>query len=287
MDFKNINIVNKIEIVLLIQSFGDLVIALNFFNLRKIYIAHRSLRPLITAMGYEKNFIFFGKSREIFPLYDLKNSFFSIFRLKEVFYLREIIKNNVNNVNINTITIPKIRLINFICLGLNVKFENDRKYDENIYKWWGRTSKVRMKKKEFIHQQKKTILIFPDSRVKSKIIKLENIILIKSFLKKYDFKLKVCHFGKTYKNFEQLIYLIKSSSIIFSSDSLPLHLAYFYQIVHIALYNNEMNKEFLSPFSKKNNIFIENIDLLSNQKINTKLTKIFEHNIFKNNFVRG
>lgn len=284
MNLKNIKVVNKTDLVLLVQSFGDLVIALNFLNLRKIYIAHRSLRPLIIAMGYENNFIFFGKSRDIFPLYDLKKSLFSILRFSEVFYLRNIIKNKINNANINTIIMPKIRLINLICLGLKVKFENDRKYDENIYHWWSKSLRVSMIRKKFIHQEIKTVLIFPDSRVESKAIKSEKIILIKSFLWKYNIKLKVCQFGKNYKNFKELIELITTSSIIFSSDSLPLHLAYFYNIRHIALYNNVMNREFATPFSKKENIFVENINLLSNQKFKIKLTQIFKKNIFKNNF---
>ena len=73
------------KICLLVKSYGDLVIALNSLPETNLTIvAHNSLKPLVAAMQVRERFIFFGKSEQVFPIFDLKKAIFSITRFKGV-----------------------------------------------------------------------------------------------------------------------------------------------------------------------------------------------------------
>ena len=58
---------------------------------------------------------------------------------------------------------------------------------------------------------------------------------------------RVARFGTDYTNFEELIDLIQASDYIYTSDSLPLHLAYLCRKPHFILYPEGGKQDFFTP----------------------------------------
>jgi ADP-heptose:LPS heptosyltransferase len=112
------------------------------------------------------------------------------------------------------------------------------------------------------HENKFSVVIFPDSRKKEKKID-QNII--DKISNACNHKIKIASFGKNkmqsessmiaYENFIQLIQIIKDADFIISSDSLPAHLANYLNKPHWVIYNNKINNEWLTPFCVSNNTF--------------------------------
>jgi ADP-heptose:LPS heptosyltransferase len=113
--------------------------------------------------------------------------------------------------------------------------------------------------KDSIHLKK--IIVFPDSRKKEKSFpETLNQKIIKGL---NNIQVQIAKFGKEnnvdgskdiiyYDNFSQLAQLIKNTDFIISSDSLPAHLAYYFNIPHWIIYNKKVNTEWLTPYCKEN-----------------------------------
>ena len=103
------------------------------------------------------------------------------------------------------------------------------------------------------------IILFPDSRKKNKILKKTVINDISNL----SGKIKIAKFGVydnesnfiSYSSFDELTNIIKNADFIISSDSLPAHLAEFYNKPHFILYNQKINFEWLTPFCKINSTY--------------------------------
>lgn len=127
------------------------------------------------------------------------------------------------------------------------------------------------------------ILIIPDSRISAKSIdnKLINII-------QTNFSGKQIHIARFnrldqsqqnciyYANFNQLITLIKEYELIISAESLPYHLANFYDKPHFVIYKNtrHFDENFMTPFMIRNNYYI-NDEGVNTEGIIKKLTQVF------------
>ena len=105
----------------------------------------------------------------------------------------------------------------------------------------------------------KRILLFPDSRKTSKqlpkaivnqIIKTNNQVIEARFGEGKDSNQKIY-----YSNFRKLIEQIKSSDYIISTDSLPVHLAYYLGVPHYILYPKKVNYDWLTPYAKELNSY--------------------------------
>lgn len=124
------------------------------------------------------------------------------------------------------------------------------------------------------------VIIFPDSRKSDKQIdkatlnNLYQILLdrnINVFIAKHNLDQKIISNSQNYQlkgyyNFDQLIDLIKKSDFIFSSDSLPVHIAEIYNKPHWILYNNKINTDWLTPSSKMRHHYctFDKIQLINN-----------------------
>jgi ADP-heptose:LPS heptosyltransferase len=58
-----------------------------------------------------------------------------------------------------------------------------------------------------------------------------------------------------YSSFGKLIELIKASDYVISSDSLPVHLAFYLGVPHYILYPKKVNKNWLTPYAKVNKTY--------------------------------
>ncbi|MBW4889882.1 hypothetical protein KXQ82_09150 [Mucilaginibacter sp. HMF5004] len=132
------------------------------------------------------------------------------------------------------------------------------------------------------NQKINRIIIFPDSRIKDKEIPG---ILINEIVKNFpEIEINTANFTieklpgtLNYSNFTQIIDLIKSADFIISSDSLPCHLANFYNVRHFVIYmkgSKFYTDKFQTPFMIKHNYFSITDDINFEPTI-TKLKQIF------------
>ncbi|WP_295651127.1 hypothetical protein [uncultured Mucilaginibacter sp.] len=106
------------------------------------------------------------------------------------------------------------------------------------------------------------ILIFPESRVKDKEIAEQ---VIQSIVEKFDNKITIARFSKqelapntvSYSSFAQLIDLIRLADLVISSESLPYHLANFYEKPHFVIYkkSKHFKEYFMTHYMKANRCF--------------------------------
>lgn len=259
--------------VLVLRSYGDYIILLNSIKHSTIserikIITSNHLETLHEAIGYNfsNNFEF------IFIDFRIKKGIFRYFTNK--FFL-----------SFNTIL--EVVKLNLFIKKLNIKGEyfyvehNTRKYllsfilakrlshiytKGSIYDSFGKFFKVNYAKTKFTLPDSNTIskvLIFPDSRKKNKVIDTKTMQVITSDLTNLNVNFNVANFGHiinldssatnqvVYKDFKELILLIKNCDFIISSDSLPVHIAEFFEMPHLILYNRKINQNWLTPFATK------------------------------------
>ena len=105
----------------------------------------------------------------------------------------------------------------------------------------------------------KRILLFPDSRKTSKqlptaivnqILMTNNQVIEARFGEGKDNNQRIY-----YSNFSKLIEYIKTADYIISTDSLPVHLAYYLGVPHYILYAKKVNYDWLTPYAKELNSY--------------------------------
>jgi hypothetical protein len=95
------------------------------------------------------------------------------------------------------------------------------------------------------------IVLFPDSRKKEKKLPAEVTQQICEDALANGNTIQVAYFGKQYGDFRELVSLINKADAIVSSDSLPVHLAQFFNKPHKVFYNKKINHEWLTPFAEQ------------------------------------
>ena len=254
--------------ILVLRSYGDYIVLLNAIKyssetqpIKIIVSAH--LKPLHDALkldfpiNYKFEFINFNISKGILGVFTNK-FLFSFSSFKELLILRKYLKNN--NVDNYLLEQNKRNLLLKIFTGYNFKyiFRQKNIYDNYIsfFKSINITHIVHL-----ISNNSK-VLIFPDSRKIEKKINSKTLFNLIDILeaKRIDYtianyKTKLIlnnSFSKNivYTNFEELVGLIKSFDFIISSDSLPVHISEILNKPHWILYNKQINRDWLTPFSK-------------------------------------
>jgi ADP-heptose:LPS heptosyltransferase len=105
----------------------------------------------------------------------------------------------------------------------------------------------------------KRVLLFPDSRKASKqmpaslvcTLLQNNPQILEARLGEAGGKGEADNHTIYYSNFTTLIALIKSADYIISTDSLPVHLAFYLGVPHYILYAKKVNQNWLTPYAKK------------------------------------
>ena len=271
--------------IVALRSYGDYVVLLscimtssNMHNY-KIY-ASEHLKSIHDSLLQHNNFeleiefIDLEIKTGILPLFTNKH-FFTIGNITTLVSLNLFL--NKHKLSGNYLLEQKKRtwLINIFT---GVKFNYINKYSLNIYSTYfnffnGKQKNNTLFSKDNINPKK--ILIFSDSRKKEKELPIELVKKIKNGLNNKNteiakFGKEVNHYNKEgviyYDNFNQLSQLIKKSDFIISSDSLPAHLAYYFNIPHWIIYNKKINTEWLTPYCMENNTYslFNNVDILLN-----------------------
>jgi len=263
--------------ILALRSYGDYVILLNSIkhagikeNIKIVVSSH--LRPLHEALcdnapsnfefifkdfGINKGLMGFFTNRHFFSL----NSFFEIVKISNYFKTLKIKEDKIYLEH----SARKI-LLN---LFLGKKLQHIYK-DGNVYDAFGRFFHFQSNDKTFqLHKFHSTnkVLIFPDSRKKHKVINEVTMKQLSSNLTLLNVDFKIAKFGSlknensqldnqiVYKDFKELVLLIKECDFVISSDSVPVHIAEFLEKQHVILYNDKINYNWLTPFAKKYDMY--------------------------------
>jgi hypothetical protein len=253
---------------LILRSYGDFMILLsslkssNNNDVKYLYIS-KHLKNLYNSLSIKSktnfhfNFIDFNIKPGILPLFTNK-FFFKIENLYTIINIRKFIINN--SLNNEIIYLEQKRKLFFFNLFIHVKTNYIHKNDKNIY-----DSYFNLFQTEYIYTKStkinNSIVIFPDSRKKDKI--LSNYFIDKLQYSLNNYNITIARFDKKknnsnniyYTNFDELISIIDKADLIISSDSLPAHLAQYLEKPHFIMYNNNINHEWVTPFSKINNTF--------------------------------
>jgi len=261
--------------IVVLRSYGDYVILLN--SLRKTTIqqpinlivsSHLQLLHEALKFDFPNNihisFVDFKIQNGIFSFLTNKH-FFSLGSIKEISSLKQYFKNKKKE----TYFIEhrqKSLLLQFF-LGIKLKFIYHK---NNVYDCFNRFFEVQPVLNQeplFTLNSGSTIIIFPDSRKKNKTIGATTISKLVMALDQKGVQYKIAKFNSGienkkgmlneigYTNFIDLVEIVKKADFIISSDSLPVHIAEFYQKPHWILYNHKINTNWLTPSSSSSNYY--------------------------------
>ena len=266
--------------IFLLRAYGDFVIALQAISRshQKIQIvASDHLAPLYHALIASKalqplsiDFIDLGIQQGQLNFFTNKH-LLTWDTVKQLSRLKSYIKANPNHNGIDWVEHPiRIELFNFL-LGQNFKAVVSAK--ENVYQaydhWLEMQSTHFQKVSETIKEtadESKSILIFPDARLKKKIVSNKTIAQLKQDHLHRNSTIKVARFNNTnkeelsYSNFEGLIDLIKFADYIYTSDSLPAHISYLLAVPHSIIYPYKEVNNFCTPYSLGHKSYIKVYD---------------------------
>ncbi len=263
--------------ILALRSYGDYVILLNSIKHAGIkenvkIVVSNHLKPLHEALcanipsnfefifkdfGINKGLMGFFTNRHFFSL----NSFFEIVKIYNYFKTLKIKGDKVYLEH----SARKILLNLFLGKKLQHLYK-----EGNVYDAFGHFFHFQSNDKTFqMHKFHSTnkVLIFPDSRKKHKVINEVTMKQLSSNLTLLNVDFKIAKFGSlknensqldnqiVYRDFNELVLLIKDCDFVISSDSVPVHIAEFLEKQHVILYNDKINYNWLTPFAKKYDMY--------------------------------
>lgn len=259
--------------VLVLRSYGDYIILLNSIKHSTIserikIITSKHLEALHEAIGFnfssnfEFFFIDFGIKKGIFRYFTNK-FFLSLNTISEILKLNTALNKLNTKEGYFYLEHSKRKHLLSLILGKRLRsiYAN-----RNVYNAYFEFFNTHSSNNSYNLPDSNTIskvLIFPDSRKKNKVIDTKTVHLIITDLVNLKVNFNVANFGHiknldssatnqvVYKDFKELILLIKNCDFIISSDSLPVHIAEFFEKPHLILYNRKINQNWLTPFATK------------------------------------
>jgi len=272
--------------ILVLRSYGDYAIMLNAIQhstaQKPIHlIVSKHLQPLHEALNltipenYTIEFVDFKIRNGILGIFTNKH-FFSLHSLKEILSIKKYFANE--KMQLTYLEHKKRPLIFHLFSKLRVRGIYDK---GNIYESFNSffestSSPNRVNKVSILSN----VIIFPDSRKSNKQIDNNTLNNLCQMLAKKKLNVLVAkhnldiinncidrHYElKGYYNFQELVELVKNADYIFSSDSLPVHIAEIFNKPHWILYNSKINSNWLTPSSKlkHNYCTFDEIQLINN-----------------------
>lgn len=259
-------------IYLPIRSFGDFIISAsvikNYSDVKVPVLLPNYFKEIYKTIDGDLIFDFvsninFNNQPAYFEMYKVRN-FKNIFRL-----LNDIKITSELDSSKNYLLDFRSRRLSF--LNKNFSWPNDY---ENIYQ-----AKYKLFKKFFPLKDENlckiplqsskfnNVIIFPESRIQSK--EINNKLLFDITSKFQNSNITVARYSSDHKitdnkqnaiyysNFDQLIKLINSHDLVISSESLPYHLASFYNKPHFVIYQQtkHFKATFMTAFMNKNSYY--------------------------------
>jgi ADP-heptose:LPS heptosyltransferase len=261
--------------ILVLRSYGDYVILLNSLRNTTIkqpihLIVSNHLQLLHEALDLDLpinihiRFANFKIQNAILSFFTNKH-FFSLGTIKELISLRQYFKSKKNE-NYFIEHRQKSLLLQFF-LGIKLKFIYHQNNVYNSFHKFFEVQPILNEQPSFTLNSSSTVIIFPDSRKKNKIINSTTISKLVMVLDQKAVQYKIAKFSSgienkngmlneiNYSNFTELVEIIKKANFIISSDSLPVHIAELYYKPHWILYNHKINTNWLTPSSCSSNYY--------------------------------
>ncbi len=265
------------ERIFLLRAYGDFVIALQAIAKikRSIHIiASDHLAPLYHALRtadaiptLQIEFIDLGIQHGQLNFFTHKH-LFSLDTFKQLSRLKSFIKDHPNRDGLDWIE-QAIRLAAFNFL-MGHRFKAVVPKDAKVYQaydqWLSTAStqeNVDRMKTEMASDKSNHILIFPDARLEKKAISNLTIAQLCKHDAHNNANFKIARFNNfnkgelSYGNFDTLIHLIQSADYIYTSDSLPAHIAQLLSIPHTIVYTYQGVNRFCTPYALQHQSFIE------------------------------
>jgi hypothetical protein len=219
--------------VFLLRAYGDFAIAVQALPSSDQIVASLHLKPLYDALLSRKcispraiDFVDFGITGSQLNLFTNKD-FLGIDTLCQLSKIKKYTRANPGSSDFVEQS-ARLGLLNF-CTGHT--FKSIFKSGEPVYKAYNLAA-------QGVEKQGNKLLILPDARLQKREIPDSICTQIPG---------RVARFGTDYTNFEELIDLIQASDYIYTSDSLPLHLAYLCRKPHFILYPEGGKQDFFTP----------------------------------------
>jgi len=261
--------------IVVLRSYGDYVILLNSLrnttikqSIHLIVSNHLQLLHEALKLDFPTNihisFANFKIQNGILSLFTNKH-FFSLAAIKELISLRQYFRNKKNE-NYFIEHRQKSLLLQFF-LGIKLKFIYHENNVYNSFHKFFEGQPILNEQPSFTLNSSSTVIIFPDSRKKNKIINSTTISKLVMALDQKAVQYKIAKFSTgienkkemfneiSYSNFTDLVEIIKKADFIISSDSLPVHIAELYYKPHWILYNHKINTNWLTPSSSSSNYY--------------------------------
>jgi ADP-heptose:LPS heptosyltransferase len=261
--------------ILVLRSYGDYVILLNSLRnttikqpIHLIVSSHLQLLHEALELDFPTNihisFANFKIQNGILSFFTNKH-FFSLATIKELVSLRQYFKSKKNE-NYFIEHRQKSLSLQFF-LGIKLKFIYHKNNVYNCFNNFFEVQPVLNQDSSFTLNSSSTVIIFPDSRKRNKIIGSTTISTLVMELDQKAVQYKIATFSAGienkkgmlneigYSNFKDLVEIIKKADFIISSDSLPVHIAELYHKPHWILYNHKINTNWLTPSSSSSNYY--------------------------------
>ncbi|RYZ97538.1 MAG: hypothetical protein EOP47_21440 [Sphingobacteriaceae bacterium] len=254
-----------------IRALGDFIITASViknYNFEKIpVVLPPYLNDIFKAIEGDKYFTVIDDIK-----FANQPAFFEMYKVKDRKNISRLVKELAvafRSLNKRNIYLLDYRSKRLLFTGAKLKWPN---IHENNYR-----GKYELFSKYFLHNTKQEassaiksdsgyskVLIIPDSRIKVKSI---NEGLIDKIIAKFPNRINLALFGAApaavkpgvlfYTNFDQLIALVNEYDLIITAESLPYHLANYYNKPHFVIYNDtrHFKETFMTPFMIDNNYF--------------------------------
>lgn len=266
--------------IFLLRAYGDFVIALQaiYRSNQKIQIvASDHLAPLYHALIASKalqslsiEFIALGIKQGQLNFFTNKH-LLSWDTSKQLSRLKAYIKSNPNQYGVDWVEHEiRMHLLNFL---LGHRFKAVVSVEAKVYQAYDQWlelesayNQLSFDKTNEATNEGKSFLIFPDARLKKKIISNTTIAQLKHRNLHRNSIIKIARFNNSnhqelsYTNFEELIDLIRAADYIYTSDSAPAHLANFLAIPHSIIYQYKSVNRFCTPYSLENKSYMNLYD---------------------------
>ena len=262
--------------VFVLRAYGDFIIFLQALlksNFKKDYhiVASKHLHPIfltvskfVDTSAISIEFVDFGIQKTLLSFFT-NRYFFSVGAVKELFKIKNWLRNNPNKLGIDYLEQDK-RIKGFnLMTGHRL---NPILRKENVYETYKRFFHITDDHEiESDNNSINNIVIFPDSRLPAKNIPdavLKNIVTI---LKQKGKQVQVAYFKQApenenhqsstilYDNFDGLLALIQKADMIIGADSLPIHLSNLLKKPHYILYPKGFTQLFITPWAKQQQYF--------------------------------
>jgi ADP-heptose:LPS heptosyltransferase len=261
--------------IVVLRSYGDYVILLNSLRnttikqpIHLIVSSHLQLLHDALKLDFPNNihisFANFTIQNGILSFFTNKH-FFSLATIKELISLRQYFKNKKNENYFIEHRQKSFLLQFFLAIKLKFIYSKDNVY--NCFNNFFEVQPVLNEHQSFTLNSSSTVIIFPDSRKRNKIIDEKTISTLVMALDQKGVQYKIATFSAgienkkemlneiSYSNFIDLVEIIKKADFIISSDSLPVHIAELYHKPHWILYNHKINTNWLTPSSSSLNYY--------------------------------